>query len=56
MKLSAPTQPVFLIAVALAVLSLVGFLGVLAPLGTYAYWLMAAAFAVLATACVLKGM
>jgi hypothetical protein len=56
MKLSAPTQPVFLIALALAVLSLLGFLGVVTALAGYSFWLMAAGYAVLALACLLKGM
>lgn len=55
MKLSAPTQAVFLIALVLAIISLLGSFGVLAPVATYAYWLMTAAYVVLALACMLKG-
>lgn len=53
MKLSAPTKVVFLIAVALAVVSLLAQFGILGFLP--AYWVAFAAFAVLAIACMLKG-
>lgn len=55
MKLSAPTQSVFLIAVVFAVLALLGFTGVVAQIAAYSFWLMTAAFAVLAIGCFLKG-
>lgn len=48
MKLSAPKQITFWIAVFLAVLGLVGHLGLIAALGGYAFWLVFIGFVVLA--------
>lgn len=56
MKLSAPTQVFFLIALALAVIGLLGALGVITAVAGNAFWLMTAGYAVLALACLLKGM
>lgn len=56
MNLNAPTQMVFLIAVVLAVLSLIGVFVAIPVISTYAYWLMAAGFVVLAAGNVMKGM
>jgi hypothetical protein len=56
MKLSAPTQVFFLISLALAVIGLLGFLGVVSAVAAHAFWLMTAGYAVLALACLLKGM
>ena len=56
MKLSAPTQIVFIIACVLALIGLLAFLGVVAPLAAHSFWLMTAGFVVLALGCLLKGM
>jgi len=56
MNLSAPTKIVFIIAVILAVLSLLPVLGIaVAILGAYSYWLLLVAFIVLAVGCLLRG-
>lgn len=56
MQLSAPTFVVFLIAVVLAVVSLLPAVGVtLGALGAYNYWLLLAGFVVLAAGNLLKG-
>lgn len=56
MELSAPTKVVFIIAVALAVISLLPVIGIpLGALGAYSYWLLLLAFIVLAAGNLLKG-
>lgn len=55
MRLSAPTQIVFFLALALAVVAFLGFFGVVAPIVTYAFWLMTAAWVLLTLGCLLKG-
>lgn len=54
MKLNAPKVVTFWIAVALAVLGLLGSLGDIAGLAPYAFWLVLAGFVLLALATVLK--
>jgi hypothetical protein len=57
MRLTAPTQPFFLISLVLAVLALIGYFAPTVPyLHTYDFWLAIAGYVVLAAACVLKGM
>lgn len=56
MKLSAPTQPVFIISLVIALVGLLGFLGYIAPVAGHSFWLMTIAYAVLAAACILKGL
>lgn len=56
MELSAPTKIVFIIAIVLAVISLLPVIGIsLGTLGTYSYWLLLVAFLVLAAGNLLKG-
>ncbi|CAN7672022.1 hypothetical protein LJR231_005358 [Phyllobacterium sp. LjRoot231] len=56
MELSAPTKIVFIIAVILAILSLLPVIGIAAGvLGAYSYWLLLLAFIVLAAGNLLKG-
>lgn len=56
MVLNAPTRAVFLIAVVLAVVSLLPVIGIpLGAFGAYSYWLLFVAFIVLAAGNVLKG-
>ncbi len=56
MKLSAPTQAVWIVAIVL------GFLGILAhvmpivPLAAYAFWMVSLGFILLALATMLKGL
>lgn len=56
MELSAPTRVVFIIAVAIAVISLLPMIGIpLGALGAWSYWLLLVAFIVLAAGNLLKG-
>jgi len=57
MELSAPTKIVFIIAIILAVVSVLPVIGVsLGAVGVYSYWLLFAGFVVLALGNLLKGM
>lgn len=56
MELSAPTRIVFIIAVAIAVISLLPVIGIpLGALGAWSYWLLLVAFIVLAAGNLLRG-
>lgn len=55
MKLSAPTIIVFLISVVIAVLGVLAGLGIFAIIPISAFWLVTIAYAVLALACLFKG-
>ena len=56
LNLSAPTQLIFIIAVVLAVIALIGyFVPTIAIIGTYAFWIMTAAFVVLAAGVLFRG-
>lgn len=57
MQLSAPTFIVFVIAVVLAIVSLLPAIGItLGALGAYSYWLLLAAFVILAAGTLFKGL
>jgi hypothetical protein len=57
MELSAPTKVVFIIAVVLAIISLLPVIGIsLGGLGAYSYWLLFVGFVLLAAGNLLKGM
>ena len=56
MKLSAPKQAVWLIAVILGVLGILAFYGIIAPLAAYSFWLVVIAFVLLALATLLKNL
>ena len=57
MKLSAPTQPVFLISAILAILAVVSALGVTIPVVSgNAFWIAVLAYVVLALGNMLKGL
>ena len=57
MDLSAPTQPVFLIALVVGVLAIISLLGVTIPvIAPYALWLLIAAFVLLVLGNVLRGL
>ncbi|MGA9191365.1 MAG: hypothetical protein WBZ24_06520 [Anaerolineales bacterium] len=56
MKLSAPKVITWWIAVVLGVLGLLGHFGTIAVLSQYAFWLVAAAFVLLALATLLKNL
>jgi hypothetical protein len=54
MKLSAPKQITWFIALALAVLALLGYLDIIKPLTQYAFWLALISAALLLLATLLK--
>jgi predicted tellurium resistance membrane protein TerC len=54
MKLNAPKVVTFWIAVALAVLGLLAFQGLLSELSSYAFWLVLAGFVLLALSTLMK--
>lgn len=56
MVLSAPTQIVFIIAVVIAILAVLAALGILSFIPIPPVWLMAIAFILLASGCLLEGM
>ena len=53
MNLHKPSQAVFLIAVALAVMALIGFFLTIPVLTQYQFWLALAGFLLLALGCIL---
>jgi hypothetical protein len=55
MRFNAPTQPVFLISLILAALALIGHFVLIPYVTAYQFWLAIVGYAVLAAACVLKG-
>jgi hypothetical protein len=55
MKLNAPTQALWLIAVILGVLGIVGKFVTVAFVSTYAFWLLAIGFVVLMFGTMMKG-
>jgi hypothetical protein len=56
MRLSAPTQAIFIVALILAVLALIGqFVPTVPYVAAYKFWLAIAAYVVLAAGCMLKG-
>lgn len=56
MKLSAPTQVVFILAVILAIISLLPAIGIaVGILGAYGYWILLLGFIVLAVGNLLSG-
>jgi len=56
-NLGAPTQVAFLISLALVVLAILGLFVVNIPIiSMYGFWVAVAGYAVLAVACLMKGM
>jgi hypothetical protein len=55
MRLNAPTQMVFLISLVLAVLAIAGHFVLIPYVTAYQFWVAIAGYAVLAAACVMKG-
>ena len=54
-KLSAPTQMIFLISLALAILAVLGALVSIPFVSLYAFWIAIIGYIVLAAGCVMKG-
>ena len=55
MKLNAPSQNLFLVAVVIAVVALLGMIVSIPFVSAYAFWIMALAFVVLAVGVIMKG-
>ena len=56
MNLNAPTQLIFIIALLLAVVALIGyFVPTVALIGVYSFWIMTVAFIVLAAGVLFRG-
>jgi hypothetical protein len=55
MKLNAPSQTVFIIAVIIAIIAVVGLFVTIPFISLYAFWVMTLAFVVLAGACLMRG-
>ena len=56
MKLSAPSQVFWVIAVILGILGVLASMGVVAPLAAYAFWLVVAGWALLVIATLMRNM
>jgi len=56
LKLSAPTQIIWIIALILGLVGILGFLGVITALAAYAFWLVVAGWVILLIATVMRGM
>ncbi len=56
MNLSAPKFLTFIIAVVVAIIGLLGYLGVIAAVTPFAFWLVFAAFVLLALGNLLSGL
>ena len=55
LQLNAPTQMVFLVSLALAVLALIGHFVSIPYVGAYHFWIAMGGYVVLAAACALNG-
>lgn len=56
MNLNAPTQMIFIVAVVLAIIALVGYLvPTIAIIGVYSFWIMTVAFVVLTAGVLFRG-
>ena len=56
MKLSAPTQMIFIISLVVAVIGLLMAFGILAMIPLASVWVMTLAYVILAAGCLMKGM
>ncbi|CAG0943440.1 hypothetical protein ANRL1_01341 [Anaerolineae bacterium] len=56
LKLSAPSQIVWIIALILGIVGILGVLGVITALSVYAFWLVVAGWALLLIATMMRNM
>lgn len=56
MKLTAPSQALFLVSLILAALAVIGVFVVIPVVSAHAFWFAVGGYAVLAIACLMKGM
>jgi len=55
MTLNAPSQMVFIIAVIIAIVAVIGYFVVIPFVSTYAFWILVLGFVVLAGGVIMKG-
>ena len=55
-NLGAPTQVMFLVSLALVLLAIIGLYVAIPFISMYAFWVAVIGYAVLAVACLMKGM
>ena len=55
MTLSAPTQMLFIIAVVIAIIAIIGVFVAIPFVSAYALWILVLAFVILAGACLMRG-
>jgi len=55
MTLSAPTQMMFIIAVVIAIIAIIGYFVSIPFVSAYAFWILVLAFVILAGACLMRG-
>jgi hypothetical protein len=55
MKLNAPSQNLFIVAVVLAVVALLGTIVAIPVVSVYAFWIMTVAFVVLSVGVIARG-
>jgi hypothetical protein len=55
-RLNAPTQPVFVASVVIAILAVIGIFVTIPVVSGYAFWVLVFAYVILAASCVVKGM
>ncbi len=56
MRLSAPKQVTWIIALVVGIIALLGFLAVIPPVAGYAFWLMTIAWVILVLATLMNGL
>lgn len=56
LRLSAPSEALWIIALILGIVGILAFMGVVATLGAYAFWLVVVAWAILLIATMMRGM
>jgi len=55
MNLSAPSQMMFIIAVVVAIIAILGYFISIPFISAYAFWILVLAFVILAGACLMRG-
>jgi len=55
MNLSAPSQMMFIIAVVVAIIAIIGYFVSIPFISAYAFWILVLAFVILAGACLMRG-
>lgn len=56
LKLSPPSQVLWIISLILGIVGILAFMGIVATLGVYAFWFVVIAWAILVIATIMRGM